>query len=81
MCSYSSDVRGAFDRVRKERLMGKLGHAGVPEWLARIIDAWLDARRAAVTVAGEKAEEYTMEGAVYQGTITFKTPSQVALVS
>ena len=47
---YCSDVKGAFDRVRVERLISKLKAKGVHPKLVKLIESWLQERRARVLV-------------------------------
>ena len=66
---YCSDVSGAFDRVRCDRLLQKLRAKGVCErWLA-LFGSWLRERPAKVAVNGEFSDEMKLRDMVFQGTV------------
>ena len=66
---YCSDVSGAFDRVRSERLLQKLASLGVRGRLLRLLASWLDYRDAVVVVNGARSEPVELHNQVYQGTV------------
>ena len=68
-CLYCSDVSGAFDRVKAERLVEKLRQKGVPEKWVKLFGSWLRARKATVIVGGEHSLAVLLRDMVYQGTV------------
>ena len=64
-----SDVSGAFDRVRRERLTDRLAQLGFPLVLVRLFDSWLRPRTAHVSVDGADSGQLAMSNQVYQGTV------------
>ena len=66
---YCSDVAGAFDRVKRERLVAKLRAKGIHETFIRILDSWLQARTAKVVVGGAQGDDMELTDMIYQGTV------------
>jgi len=66
---YCSDVSGAFDRVRRTRMLQKLGSCGLPPPVARFLASWLEDRRSSVVVGGVASEERVLSNSVFQGTV------------
>ena len=66
---YCSDVSGAFDRVRMERLLEKLKAKGVQERWVDLFASWLRARTAKVAVNGRFSAVFVLEHMVFQGTV------------
>ena len=66
---YCSDVSGAFDRVKRERLIAKLQAKGMPEVLVGLFDAWLQDREARVVVGGQRSDPMILRDMIYQGTV------------
>ena len=66
---YCSDVAGAFDRVKVERLIQKLRAMGINPRLVNFVASWLQARRARVLVGGKESEEMKLQDMVFQGTV------------
>ena len=66
---YCSDVSGAFDRVRCERLIEKLRAKGVCERWLELFASWLRERPAKVAVNGKFSDEMVLKNMVYQGTV------------
>ena len=66
---FCSDVQGAFDRVRADRLGEKLHASGIPSPLVAVLVSWLEARRAHVVVEGETSVTAILQDMVYQGTV------------
>ena len=66
---YCSDVSGAFDRVRRNRLSAKLHCTGLHHKGIRILESWLENRRAIVIVSGSNAAEMELIESVFQGTV------------
>ena len=66
---YCSDVAGAFDKVRADRLIAKLEAKGVRGPLLQVIRSWLVGRRAFICVEGEMSEERALKDQVFQGTV------------
>ena len=66
---YCSDVAGAFDRVKSERLLSKLRAFGLPTRWCDVFASWLEARTACVTVAGACSRLIEMADMVFQGAV------------
>ena len=66
---YCSDVSGAFDRVRAERMIEKLKAKGIHPQIVAVLASWLRARTAHVVLEGAKADALTLEDMIYQGTV------------
>ena len=66
---YCSDVSGAFDRVRKERLISKLRLSGLNPRIIRFLESWLDDRQSVVVVGGAISGLRTLYNSVFQGTV------------
>ena len=66
---YCSDVAGAFDRVHKHRLLGKLRGSGLHPKLVKIFESWLNERLANVVIGGSMSRSILMRNMVYQGTV------------
>ena len=66
---YFSDISGAFDRVRTERLLEKCRLAGVGETILKFLRSYLSPRVAQVVVDGEVSKTFTLEDEVFQGTV------------
>ena len=66
---FFSDISGAFDRVRTERLLEKCRRAGVGETLLAFLQSYLRPRSAQVVVNGAHSEPLTLENEVFQGTV------------
>ena len=67
--AYLSDITGAFDRVFKPYLLGKLQQAGVGTTYLNFLDAYLAPRKGKVVVQGSSSEEFVLEDTVFQGTV------------
>ena len=66
---YCSDVAGAFDRVKMERLVEKLRAAGLHPNIVALLESWLRRCSASVIVGGASSEEFALFNMVYQGTV------------
>ena len=66
---YLSDVSGAFDRVRAERLILKMRNKRIPEAIIEVVASWLRGRRAQVVVGGSKSGLMLLMNQVFQGTV------------
>ena len=66
---YLSDISGAFDRVYKEYLLGKLMSAGVAPVFLDFLSSYLDPRIGQVTIAGALSEAFVMADTIFQGTV------------
>ena len=66
---YCSDVTGAFDRVRKERLVLKLRASGLNARITQFLESWLDDRSSSVIVAGSFSTIQILKNSVFQGTV------------
>ena len=67
---YCSDVSGAFDRVRSDRLAAKLKQKGIHPQIVAVLVSWLQRRIAHIVVAGASSKEMTLMNMVFQGTVT-----------
>ena len=70
---YCSDVSGAFDRVRRERLIAKLKKKGLHPRLVAVLASWLQERFAHVVVGGTSSKDMILRNMVFQGTVTGPT--------
>ena len=66
---YCSDVSGAFDRVRCDRLLANLKAKGVAEDWVELFGSWLRERPAKVAVNGKFSDEMALRNMVFQGTV------------
>ena len=66
---YLGDIAGAFDRVFKEYLLGKLASAGVPDKFLDFLSSYLEPRIGYVTVEGVMSEAFVLCNTVFQGTV------------
>ena len=66
---YCSDVSGAFDRVKAERLVEKLRQKGVPEKWVKLFESWLRERKAIVIVGKELLLAMLLFDMVFQGSV------------
>ena len=66
---YNSDVSGAFNRVKVERLIAKLRAKGFHPRLVNLLESWLQTRRAQVLVGGMKSEVFALFNMIFQGTV------------
>ena len=69
MALYCSDVSGAFDRVRAERLLAKLKANGVHDKMLAVLTSWLQTRAARVCVDGSFSDSFPLSDMVFQGTV------------
>ena len=66
---FCSDVSGAFDRVRRARLMAKLKVSGLHPNIIGFLASWLAERSSVVVVGGEVSDRYALSNSVFQGTV------------
>ena len=66
---YCSDVSGAFDRVRRSRLIAKLRASGLHPRVVRFLASWLEDRKSVVLVCGAQTAESLLANSVFQGTV------------
>ena len=66
---YCSDVSGAFDKVRSQRLLEKLAAQGVRPRILAILRSWLAERQAKVIVGGSSSSGISMHDMIFQGTV------------
>ncbi len=66
---YCSDVSGAFDRVRRDRLLAKLSASGIHPTILRFLASWLEDRKSVVVVNGDSSAERILANSVFQGTV------------
>ena len=69
IAAYCSDVSGAFDKVKAEKLVCKLQCYGVEPSVLEVLKSWLETRHANVIVESEMSKNMTLENMVYQGTV------------
>ena len=66
---YCSDVSGAIDRVRCERLTAKLCASGLHPNVVRFLASWLEDRESTVVVGGDQSGVTELSNSVFQGTV------------
>ena len=66
---FCSDVSGAFDRVKLERLVAKLKKRKLHPRIVSVLTSWLQQRSARVVVGGQQSEVINLLDMVYQGTV------------
>ena len=66
---YLSDISGAFDKVSRCLLMGKLAQIGLPEKFLDFLNAYLMTREGFVRVEGALSEAMLLTNMVFQGTV------------
>lgn len=62
---YCSDVSGAIERVKAERLVAKLRAAKVRPEIVAVIESWLRSRPAHVVVGGAQSVELSLFNMVF----------------
>ncbi len=66
---YCSDVSGAFDRVKLERLVAKLKKHKLHPQIVSVLTSWLQQRSARVVVGGKQSHLMRLQDMVYQDTV------------
>ena len=66
---FCSDVKGAFDHVRLNRMTEKLEATGLPRDIVQVLVSWLAQRDAQVIVEGDFSEKMCLSNMVFQGTV------------
>jgi hypothetical protein len=66
---YCSDVSGAFDRVKTDRLITKLRAKKLRPEIVAVLQSWLRQRVARVVVGGETSDEIPLRDMVYLGAV------------
>ena len=66
---FLSDISGAFDRVFKPIILGKLRAAGVGEKFVNFMDAYLDSHIGRVVIEGQCSDDMEIANSVFQGTV------------
>ena len=66
---YCSDVSGAFDRVKTERLIAKLRSKKLRPEIVDVLASWVRQRTARVVVGGKQSPVFSFSEMVYQGTV------------
>ena len=66
---FCSDVSGAFDRVRRQRLCNKLSASGLPSDVVNFLASWLEDRISNVIVSGALSPDSVLANNVFQGTV------------
>ena len=69
VAAHCSDVSGAFDRVRADRLLEKLQSKGVHPAMIALVGSWLQQRTAQVVVDGQRSDKMLLKNMVFQGTV------------
>ena len=64
-----ADISGAFDRVSRCLLLGKLQQLGVPGSFLDFLNAYLNPREGIVTVEGAYSDAFCLSDMVFQGTV------------
>ena len=64
-----ADISGAFDKVSRSLLLGKLAQLGVAPTFLDFLHRYLESRQGFVTVEGALSECMLMTDMVYQGTV------------
>ena len=65
---YCSDVAGAFDRVRLERLVAKLKAKKLHPSIIAVLTSWLRQRADRIVVGGRQSDDMWLRDMVFQGT-------------
>ena len=63
--AYLSDITGAFDRVDKRYMLGKLYTCGVSDTFLYFLDAYLEPRRGYVAMENVLSDEMVLENNAY----------------
>ena len=66
---YCSDVSGAFDRVKMDRLVAKLHAKKMHPKIVAVLVSWLRQRAAHIIVGGQQSDEMVLRDMVFQGTV------------
>ena len=72
---YCSDVSGAFDRVRAERLLEKLRSKGVHPTMVALAGSWLQQRTARVVVDGQRSDNMLLKNMFFLRAPCWAPPS------
>ena len=67
--AYFSDIAGAFDRVDKKYLLGKLQNIDVPVIFIEFVDVYLEPRIGRISVEGIYSEFFNIYDRIFQGTV------------
>ena len=66
---YLSDISGAFDKVRRALLIGKLSQLGLPSIWLDFLNAYLADREGLVIEEGAISEAMLLSNMIFQGTV------------
>ena len=66
---YLSDISGAFDRVSRCSIIGKLSQLGLPSSFLDFLNSYLLTRQGVVRVEGALSESMELSNMVFQGTV------------
>jgi hypothetical protein len=66
---YLSDISGAFDKVSRVLLIGKLSQVGLPDTFLDFLNSYLSQREGFVRVEGALSEAMVLANMVFQGTV------------
>ena len=66
---YLSDISGAFDKVNRCLLIGKLSRIGLPSTFLDFLNSYLVTREGLVRVEGAVSEVMLLSNMVFQGTV------------
>lgn len=61
------DVKGAFDRVNKQKLVSRMIHVGIAGNVVRWVDSFLSDRRAMLVIDGRTGETHSIQAGLPQG--------------
>jgi hypothetical protein len=61
------DVKGAFDRVNKQKLIGRMIQVGIAGNIVRWVDSFLSDRRAMLVIDGRMGETHSIQAGLPQG--------------
>ena len=67
--AYFNDIAGAFDRVDKTYLLGKLRNIGVSDNFVDFLSSYLDPRIGRVTIEAAFSDTFEICNMIYQGTV------------
>ena len=66
---YLADISGAFDKVSRTLLLGRLAECGIPSQYLDFLNAYLLSRQGVVLVEGKRSDPIILTDMVFQGTV------------
>ena len=69
IAAYLGDISGAFDKVSRTLLLGRLAECGVPSQYLDFLNAYLLSRQGVVLVEGKQSDPIILTDMVFQGTV------------